>query len=176
MICVQTYNWMLLLNSFCQAVPFFCFSCHLAREIPWYRAGNWFEFNDRECNLQQKNVAVLLHLFWTVLGNIRSRSILSRPPCARSVLPRPQANLPQCGHRVQLVRGHYCFFRKMRYKTTWWRIVGGQKAKKNSWPWQAMLRRKNGGQFCGGSLISPNYVLTAAHCTQGKTKNDMFVR
>lgn len=47
------------------------------------------------------------------------------------------------------------------------RIVGGRETIKNSIPWQAMLRGNNGGQFCGGSLIHKQWVLTAAHCVTG---------
>uniref|UniRef100_A0A1B0CCU7 Phenoloxidase-activating factor 2 n=2 Tax=Lutzomyia longipalpis TaxID=7200 RepID=A0A1B0CCU7_LUTLO len=43
------------------------------------------------------------------------------------------------------------------------RIVGGHNADPNEWPWIAVLF--NGGrQFCGGSLIDSQHVLTAAHC------------
>ena len=35
------------------------------------------------------------------------RSFLYGPRCARSVLPRPRANIPQYGPRARLVRGYY---------------------------------------------------------------------
>ncbi|XP_039250840.2 mannan-binding lectin serine protease 2-like isoform X2 [Styela clava] len=49
-------------------------------------------------------------------------------------------------------------------------IAGGRKSLRNEWPWLVFLnfgRHKDLGaeiSICGGSLISPNYVLTAAHC------------
>ncbi|XP_049825222.1 brachyurin-like [Aethina tumida] len=46
------------------------------------------------------------------------------------------------------------------------RVIGGTEAARNSIPWQAGLII-DGSSFCGGSLISRNYVLTAAHCTSG---------
>lgn len=46
-------------------------------------------------------------------------------------------------------------------------IVGGGLAEPGEWPWQvALLYKANNIQFCGGSLIAPDLVLTAAHCLQ----------
>lgn len=49
------------------------------------------------------------------------------------------------------------------------RIVGGQQASRGQFPHQASLRRVRGrGHFCGGAIVSDRFVLTAAHCTQGR--------
>ncbi|KPP66066.1 chymotrypsin-like [Scleropages formosus] len=44
------------------------------------------------------------------------------------------------------------------------RIVNGEEAVPHSWPWQVSLQDFTGFHFCGGSLISENWVVTAAHC------------
>ncbi|KAJ8918126.1 hypothetical protein NQ315_011583 [Exocentrus adspersus] len=44
------------------------------------------------------------------------------------------------------------------------RIIGGDEASPHSKPYQVGLLI-NGESFCSGSMISPSYVLTAAHCT-----------
>ncbi|XP_017109127.2 serine protease SP24D-like [Drosophila bipectinata] len=50
------------------------------------------------------------------------------------------------------------------------RIVGGEDATKGQFPHQISLR--NGGSHsCGGSILSKNFILTAAHCVTNENAN-----
>ncbi|XP_063876161.1 trypsin-1-like [Scylla paramamosain] len=50
------------------------------------------------------------------------------------------------------------------------RIVGGVETEKNEYPWQVALVSRNGNRpFCGGSIISDQWILTAAHCVNSAT-------
>uniref|UniRef100_A0A4W4F029 Peptidase S1 domain-containing protein n=1 Tax=Electrophorus electricus TaxID=8005 RepID=A0A4W4F029_ELEEL len=56
------------------------------------------------------------------------------------------------------------------------RIVGGQDVLPGAWPWQVSLYSTAFGQhFCGGSLITKDWVMTAAHCFTSVNFRDMLV-
>ncbi len=58
-------------------------------------------------------------------------------------------------------------------------IVGGEPANEGDWPFMVALvaqgREPANGQFCGGSLIRDNVVLTASHCVEGYSERDLNV-
>ncbi|CAB3994146.1 MAM and LDL-receptor class A domain-containing 1-like [Paramuricea clavata] len=57
------------------------------------------------------------------------------------------------------------------------KVVSGQTARPNSWPWQVSFRRVGSSfHFCGGSLISDQWVVTAAHCVRGQSASGLYVR
>ncbi|XP_014245627.1 plasma kallikrein-like isoform X2 [Cimex lectularius] len=66
-------------------------------------------------------------------------------------------------------------YRQPRGNSTSPRIVNGKPSRSGSWPWQVslqVLHPKYGliSHWCGGVLIDPHWVLTAAHCID----NDIF--
>jgi secreted trypsin-like serine protease len=59
-------------------------------------------------------------------------------------------------------------------------IIGGQPAEEGQYPWLVALARADEGtpfqnQFCGGSVITPTVVLTAAHCVENLTDPEEIV-
>jgi hypothetical protein len=44
------------------------------------------------------------------------------------------------------------------------KITGGKEARRGEFPWMVAIFGKNGKQFCGGTLLNSQYVLTASHC------------
>jgi len=66
----------------------------------------------------------------------------------KTTKPKPVTNIPQDNCGIPSLNT---------------RVVSGSTSKIGQWPWQIALYRD--GKFsCGGSLISPDWIVTAAHC------------
>ena len=82
-------------------------------------------------------------------------------PLEAEIIPPGQDDICQCGQ----VNGNEDEDSSFGFIS---RVVGGLKTPPNRFPWLAGLFRRNmygeWFHFCGGSLISSQHVLTAAHC------------
>lgn len=59
------------------------------------------------------------------------------------------------------------------------KIIGGTFVEPNTYPWFTRLYYKSGSYYywsgCGGMLVSPEFVLTAAHCMSSTFKSNPYV-
>ncbi|XP_061483582.1 transmembrane protease serine 2 isoform X2 [Rhineura floridana] len=55
------------------------------------------------------------------------------------------------------------------------RIVGGSAAGLGDWPWQVSLHIQD-THLCGGSIITREWIVTAAHCVEGLHSNAFYWR
>ncbi|KXJ21946.1 chymotrypsinogen A [Exaiptasia diaphana] len=55
------------------------------------------------------------------------------------------------------------------------RVVNGENADAHEWPWQISLASDTQSHFCGGSIIAPDWVLTAAHCVTSRTAKSLII-
>ncbi|KAL7043123.1 hypothetical protein ACKWTF_001400 [Chironomus riparius] len=54
-------------------------------------------------------------------------------------------------------------------------VFYGTQIKRGAYPWIAALTKtENDRFFCGGTIVSKNIVITAAHCMEGKQRNHVF--
>ncbi|GAB0093216.1 Peptidase S1 domain-containing protein [Sergentomyia squamirostris] len=62
-----------------------------------------------------------------------------------------------------------CGIPAIRPRRDYWRmlkIIGGRTARRGQWPWQVAIFNRFKEAFCGGTLISPLWIITAAHCVR----------
>lgn len=65
-------------------------------------------------------------------------------------------------YRCLAAKGVNCGQRQLSFLAL---IKSGKAANEGDWPWHAAVFKKDVGYICGGTIISENFILTAAHCT-----------
>ena len=106
----------------------------------------------------------------TALQSTSSSSSTSTKPPKRSPASSSSPPSGQCGVRTTDRDGRLTPNPRHASKSnppSWaLRIIGGREATRGHWPWQVAILNKYKEVFCGGTLIAPGWVLTAAHCVR----------
>ncbi|XP_064379657.1 enteropeptidase [Dromaius novaehollandiae] len=77
-----------------------------------------------------------------------------REYCLNNLVIHLQCNMKSCGKRLVT-------------QNSGTRIIGGSDAETGAWPWIVSLLY-NSGAICGASLVSDEWLVTAAHCVYGR--------
>ncbi|XP_015978536.2 ovochymase-2 [Rousettus aegyptiacus] len=95
--------------------------------------------------MSRNNLILLLGMICLEQGKSANLSLSKAPTCGQSVVKA----------------------RPWNYFHIFSRIVGGSQVEKGSYPWQVSLKRRQ-KHICGGTIISPQWVITAAHCVANR--------
>ncbi|XP_064120977.1 CLIP domain-containing serine protease B4-like [Macrobrachium nipponense] len=136
--------------------------------------GNCIAANGQEGRCVPLNECPLLHSMYTEIINGNASSDTSqefeRSFCLDRLLlccPASEPPTTPVTRTYSAQAGEFLLPKECGVRALGDRIVNGQDASLYSWPWIVLLRGRGDGRrfwFCGGSLISDRYVLTAAHC------------
>ena len=116
-----------------------------------------------------------------------SKKVLTRNPPGLVI---PESDHSQQNDYYQSNHKEICGIRKINTVSRQRRIVGGKKSSFGEWPWQVSIIKVpnwevapvdfdgfgNGRGDCGGALLTRNWIITAAHCVDGRvSKNSQFI-
>uniref|UniRef100_A0A1B0GK59 Putative trypsin-like serine protease n=1 Tax=Lutzomyia longipalpis TaxID=7200 RepID=A0A1B0GK59_LUTLO len=102
-----------------------------------------------------RSAALALDPFFTSRRDLNAVSVSPLTPTEEYPEFRPQ-NL-KCG--IPAIRPRKDYWRMLK-------IIGGRTARRGQWPWQVAIFNRFKEAFCGGTLISPMWIITAAHCVR----------
>ncbi|XP_007499808.2 probable threonine protease PRSS50 [Monodelphis domestica] len=54
------------------------------------------------------------------------------------------------------------------------RVIGGEDSVSQKWPWQVSIQESN-NHLCSGTIIAPQWVMTAAHCVKNDFSYDVYM-
>lgn len=103
-------------------------------------------------------------LTWALLGGVCVLALAAGASPTQASTTR--GNVSSYAHRaidMRQAHGHASGHRLRGRARAHASIIGGYLPNPSQWPWMAYLRHTD-GTFCGGAVLTPKHVLTAAHC------------